>query len=148
MKLEKFITKPEKEKSMREILKDFPKEDGRYYHGSHLNLDELLPPDETGNIRIGEEGRRLFKDVVFLTKNIDQAIKYAGPGGTIHHVNASAARYKEVAAKVLNIKKAKTVSDDVFIALPEDMKMIGKWVKEPNRKKNEPELYTDYYVGD
>ena len=148
MKLEKYIPTAERNRSTRETLDMFPKEEGRFYHGSFLNLDKLLSSDETGNIRTGEESRRLFKDVVFLTKDINEAIKYAGAGGTVYHVDASAAKYKDVAMELLDVKKAKTVNDNIFIALPDDIKMVAKWVKEPNRKKNQPELYTDYYVGD
>ena len=148
MKLEKFVPATERNKSTREIMDMFPKEEGRFYHGSSLNLDKLLSSNETGNIRVSEENRRLFKDVVFLTKDIDEAIRYAGAGGTVHHVDASAVKYKDVAMELLDIKKAKTVNDNIFIALPDDIKMVTKWVKESDRKKNQPELYTDYYVGE
>lgn len=148
MKLEKYVSATEGNKSTREILDMFPKEEGRFYHGSFLNLDKLLSSNETGNIRAGEESRRLFKDIVFLTKDIGEATKYAGAGGTIHHVDATAVKYKDVAVELLNAKKAKSVNDNIFIALPDDIKIITKWVKEPDRKKNQPELYTDYYIED
>ncbi len=148
MRLEKYLPQEERKKDIREILEKFPKEKGRYYHGSSLNLDKLLASNETGNIRPGEESRRLFKDVIFLTKDINEAIKYSGAGGTVHHVDASAVKYKDVAMELLDIKKDKTVSDTVYVALPEDVKIVTKWVNESGRKKNQPRLYKDYYVGD
>ncbi|MCA9351898.1 hypothetical protein KC866_00705 [Patescibacteria group bacterium] len=90
--------------------------------------------------------RRSFKDVVFLTKDIQQAVQYAGPGGVVYHVDADAVRYKDIAATYLNPKKLKSVSENIYVAKPEDIEMVVKWVKQANRRKNEPEKYVDYYV--
>lgn len=129
-----------------DIYEGFEKEFGRYYHGSPYNVEDLKSSNQSGNIRPGEEERRMFKDVIFLTKDINEAIRYAGPGGVVYHVDANAIKYKDLAVKYLNTKKSKSVGDNIYVAKPEDLDLIVKWVKEPGRKKNEPEKYTDFYV--
>ena len=138
---------PQESIPTRELIKNYPQIKGRFYHGCPSNVDKLLPPDETGEIRPGEEERRSFKDVIFLTTNLNKAIDYAGPEGTVFITNSTAVQYKPVAIALLNQKKAKSLTDDIFIALPENIKIITKWHKE-KRKRGESQKYTDEYVGE
>jgi hypothetical protein len=132
----------------RENFDIYPKVKGRFYHGSPKDVDKLLPSSITGEIRPGEEKRRGFRDVIFLTNNIKKAICYAGPKGTVFLTDSTAAQYKPIASTVLNPKKAKSVEDDIYVALPEDIKIVAKWHKETGRKRGEPQKYTDKYIGE
>ncbi len=145
--MEKFTT-PKHPAEAKDILANYPKVKGRFYHGCPKNVNKLLPPDVTGEIRFGEEERRSFKDVIFLTKNINQAIDYAGYDGVVFITDAEAIQYKQVASDILNPKKAKSVSDDIYIAMPEDIKIVAKWHKEKGRKRGNPQKYIDEYVGE
>jgi len=132
----------------REFLGKYPKVFGRFYHGSPLNVEKLLPSSHTDNIRPGEEGRRGFKDVIFFSTNIDEAIRYAGEGGTVFCVDATAIQYKPVAVDILDEKKVKSVGEDIFVAFPEDIKIVSKWHKEKGRKRGDPEKYDVEYIGE
>lgn len=132
----------------REILSEYPRTAGRFYHGCPENVDRLLPSDDIDKTRPGEEDRRSFKDVVFLTSNFDKASDYAGPEGVVFAVDATATQYRPVAARVLNTKKTASVQSDVYIALPEDVKIVAKWHKEKGRKRGEPQKYVSEYIGE
>jgi len=139
---------PEEPLKTRELLDKYPKIKGRFYHGCPKDVDKLLPSDITGEIRTGEEKRRGFRDVVFLTDDIDKAVEYAGPEGVVFITDSIAAQYKLIASDILNSKKAKSVKDDIYVALPEDIKIVAKWRKEKGRKRGEPQKYTTEYIGE
>ena len=145
--MEKYIG-PERFLETKDILDRYPKVKGRFYHGCPKNVNKLLPSDITGEIRPGEEERRGFRDVVFLTNNIDKAIDYAGSEGVVFITESVATQYKLVASDVLNPKKAKSIGDDIYVALPEDIKIVAKWHKEKGRKRGESQKYIDEYIGE
>ncbi|PID52264.1 MAG: hypothetical protein CR972_03200 [Candidatus Moraniibacteriota bacterium] len=139
---------PEKSLETEKFLENYPKVKGRFYHGCPKNVDKLLPPDITGEIRPGEEDRRKFKDVIFLTNDIEKAIEYAGPEGVVFLTNAIATQYKPVASDILNPKKAQSVQDDIYIVLPKNIKVVAKWHKEKGRVRGKSQKYIDEYIGE
>lgn len=108
------LKEPEFFLKTRDILDRYPKENGRFYCGCSKNVTKLLPSEITGEIRSGEEERRGFRDVIFLTKNFQKANEYAGSEGVIFEVKTDAVQYKLVAIDVLNPKKAKALAK-IFI---------------------------------
>ena len=118
------------------------------FHGSPQDVDELLPPEQTGNIRSGEEERRGFRDVIFTTDNFDKAREYAGPEGIIYQTKVKKEDlvfYKDVAAEELTPKKLKTVDDDIYTAKPKDITLLAKW-KLAKRKRGEKQKYNFKYI--
>lgn len=128
-------------------LSSFNLEYGQYFHGSKVNTDKLLSSAQSGNIRFGEEERRGFRNVVFLTKDIDEAIRYAGKEGIVYIVNAYAIKYKNAVAQIINPKKLKSVNENIYVAPPDQLKIVAKWYKLP-RKKGEKQKYETEYIGE
>ncbi|MBN2197905.1 hypothetical protein JW698_01775 [Candidatus Wolfebacteria bacterium] len=104
--MEKYKS-PEKLPETKEFLDKYPKIVGRFFHGCPKNVNKLLPSDITGEIRPGEETRRGFKDVIFLTNDINKAIDYAGSEGVVFLTDSKATQYKFIASDILSSKKNK-----------------------------------------
>ena len=107
-----------------------------FFHGSPVRgLREILPASETGNIRPGEEERRGFQDVVFLTTDWDEALRYAR-GGSIYVVRAEAEPYAPLATQK-NAKKA--VNSTIHIASV--VEIVSEYILEP-KKRGCQQLYS------
>ncbi len=139
--MEKFNFEQKIEERFETAYSQYEKIPGTYYHGSPYNVDKLEATENTNNIRPGEEGRRAFRDVIFLTTTFDKAIEFAGPNGFVYEVQADAYNYREVAAQILSPKKRLSLEPDIFVALPNDIKIVKKYAKN-ERRRNEVQSYS------
>lgn len=106
-----------------------------YYHGSPHKFEDFAPPEATGNYRPGEEGRGHHSDVIFLTSNKEEALRYAGPQGYLYLVEASSAcLYKQ------DGKKCPQTNGRTYIAYPAETKVFMRLQLAP-RKRNHPQEY-------
>jgi hypothetical protein len=105
------------------------------YHGSPYCFDELLSPRETGILRPGEERRSHHTDVVFLTSDKNEALRYAGPQGYLYIVDAPGARLYDQAGK-----KAPVVNGRVYIADPAETRIFLRLKLAP-RRRNQTQEY-------
>lgn len=64
----------------------------KLYHGSPHKFSRFLSPEESGNFRPSEENRGHHRDVIFLTSDKEEALRYAGAEGFLYIVNASFAK--------------------------------------------------------
>lgn len=106
-----------------------------FYHGSNNKFNNFITPNKSNIIRQGEENREDFRDVIFLTKDIKTAKTY---GKYIYKIKANSwmnykdeyirrvesGEIKTKKKKANLIKKLKTLPDNIFIAYPEELKII------------------------
>ena len=125
-----------------------------FYHGSPQRVSQLLPPALTGNIRPSEESRTHHRDVIFLTSSLQMACNYAGPSGYVYLVSASNPRVydkheensrKSKRRKNRRKKWARKRNNDVRIAKPEDIKLLGVWAVQPRRRNEHVHLRKENY---
>lgn len=97
------------------------------YHGSNHSFTRILSARECGNINPGEKGREAFTDVVFLTTSFSKACTYG------KYVYVVEVEEPLVYADLLQGKKAKCTSRDVYVAPSNRCRVIARYIKEGRR---------------
>jgi hypothetical protein len=107
-----------------------------FYHGSPRRFEELRAPRETGALRPGEENRRHHTDVVFLTSDRDEALRYAGSQGFLYLVEAPNAQLYDQAGK----RRPKT-NGRTYIADPTECRILLRLQLAPRRRNQAQEYF-------
>lgn len=100
------------------------------WHGSKYKFDKFLSPEESGNIRPSEEGRRVNRDVVFLTTNPAIAMQYAGNGGLVYEVETSENNLTPLKqSRILSgvCRKPKNCAANIYVARPTALNIVATW---------------------
>ena len=113
----------------------------RLWHGSKYRFSSFRTPAEGYPIQPSEAGRNEFRDVVFLTSDRAQAVRYAEREGYLYEVEvAKSVPYRQ--AVVAAGKKWTDVGEGIHIAFPTECRIMSVLHKLP-RRRNAEQKWTD-----
>ena len=97
------------------------------YHGSNHMFSRIMSAQECGNLNPGEQERKAFTDVVFLTTSFSMACTYG------KYVYVVEVENPEVYSDLLQGKKAKCTSREIYVAPSNECRVLARYTKEGRR---------------